>query len=60
MSVMDASEVPRRRHRTPATRRVHRIKLSIQLGEHFLDNDPDPADRMIRRDQIFGAQRAQH
>jgi len=57
---MDASEVPRRRHRTPATRRVHRIKLSIQLGEHFLDNDPDPADRMIRRDQIFGAQRAQH
>ena len=36
------------------------VEDRIQLGEHGVDHDTDPADRMIGRDQILGAQRGQH
>ena len=49
-----------RRHRPPARRRVHRVELAVEAGEHLVDHDPDPPDRMISRDQILGRQRRQH
>ena len=49
-----------RRHAAPATGRVHGVEHVVELGQHRVDHDPDPADRMIRRDQVLGAQRRQH
>ena len=49
-----------RRHAAPATGRVHLLEHRVELGEHGVDHDTDPADRMIRRDQVLGAQRGQH
>ena len=48
------------RHAAPTTSRVHLVEDRIELGEHGVDHDTDPADRMIRRDQVLGAQRGQH
>ena len=39
---------------------VHRCERVIEIGEHRVDHDPDPADRMIGRDQILSTQRRQH
>ena len=49
-----------RRNRGPAPGRVHRFEGAIEIGQHRVDHDTDPTDRMISRDQILGAQRRQH
>ena len=48
------------RHARPARRRVHRVELAIELGQDRVHDLADPADRMIRRDQILRTQRTQH
>jgi len=49
-----------RRHARPTGGRVHRVEHSVEFGQDCIDHDTDPADRMIRRDQLLGAQRRQH
>jgi hypothetical protein len=36
-----------RRHARPAAGGVHVIEDQVELGEHRVDDHPDPADRMI-------------
>jgi hypothetical protein len=65
-----ADRVQRHQHRrlqqrlrgdaAPAPRRVHGVERGVQLGQDGVDHHPDPADRMIGRDQILRAQRRQH
>jgi hypothetical protein len=44
----------------PADPRVHRLKVAVEPDENLVDDLADPADRMILRDQILGAQRHEH
>lgn len=42
------------------TSRVHLVEHPVELAEHHIDHRPDPADRMILRDQVLRRQSRQH
>jgi hypothetical protein len=48
------------RHAGAPDPRVHGLEVTVEFGEHVVDDLTDPSDRMTRRDQLLGAQRHQH